>query len=124
MAPLLKRKSSDPDKGKLRPERKFIDLSDFNMPDNPENERMQLKVAEIRRFEDITRLGEHLYNGDILILDCTSVASDDLQMRRIVQEVRSMGRDIDGDVAGITKNLIVITPRGVAINRNRIRGSF
>lgn len=124
MAPLLKRKNSDSERNKQRAERKFIDLADFNIPDSPDGERMQLKVAEIRRFEDLIKLGEHLYNGDILVLDCTSVSSDDLQMRRIIQEVRTMGRDIDGDVAGITKNLIVITPRGVAINRNRIRGSF
>ncbi|AKA48544.1 hypothetical protein IX51_04895 [uncultured archaeon] len=124
MAPLLKKKNPEGDRGKERPERKFIDLADFKLPDVPDVERKHLKVAEIQRFEDLMRISDFVYNGDILILDCTPVAGDELQMRRIIQEVRTIGKDVDGDVAGITKNLIAITPRGMAIDRNRIRGSF
>lgn len=124
MAPLLKRKSSDTDKSRQRPEKKFIDLSDFTVPDVSDGERKHLKVAEIQRYEDLVRISDYVYNGDILILDCTPVVDDELQMRRIIQEVRTIGRDVGGDVAGITKNLIAITPRGIGIDRNRIRGSF
>lgn len=125
MAPLLKKKAWDGEKGKPRPERKFIDLADFKFPDASEgSDSKRLKVAEIHRFEDLMKISDHVYNGDIMILDCTPIAGDDLQMRRIIQEVRSIGRDVDGDVAGITRNLIAITPKGIGIDRNRIRSSF
>lgn len=124
MAPLLKRKGSDGERNKARPERKFIDLADFRIPDVPETDRTHMKVAEIHRFEDVMRVSEYIYNGDILILDCSSVSNDELEMRRIIQEVRSIGREVEGDVAGITKNFIAITPRGISIDRNRIRASF
>ncbi len=125
MAPLLKKKSWDGDKGKPRPERKFIDLADFKLPDIADGDNSKhLKVAEIHRLEDLMKISEYVYNGDIMILDCTPIAGDDLQMKRIIQEVRSIGRDVDGDVAGITRNLIAITPSGIGIDRNRIRSSF
>ncbi len=124
MAPLLKKKSPEGDRGKQRPERKFIDLADFKIPEPQDSDRKHLKVAEIHRYEDLMKVSDYVYNGDILILDCTPVAGDELQMRRIIQEVRTIGRDVDGDVAGIAKDLIAITPRGVGIDRNRIRGSF
>lgn len=124
MAPLLRKKSLESDKGKPRPERKFIDLADFRVPDPQDSDRKHLKVAEIHRYEDLMKVSDFVYNGDILILDCTPVATDELQMRRIIQEVRTIGRDVEGDVAGISKDMIAITPRGMGIDRNRIRNSF
>lgn len=124
MAPLLRKKSLDGEKGKPRPERKFIDLADFRVPDPQDPDRKHLKVAEIHRYEDLMKVSDYVYGGDILILDCTPVSTDELQMRRIIQEVRTIGRDVEGDVAGISKDLIAITPKGVGIDRNRIRGSF
>ncbi len=125
MAPLLKKKAWEGDKGKHRAERRFIDLADFKVPDMVDGDSSKhLKVAEIHRFEDLMKISDYVYNGDIMILDCTPLAGDDLQMKRIIQEVRSIGRDVEGDVAGITRNLIAITPRGIGIDRNRIRSSF
>ncbi len=45
-------------------------------------------------------------------------------MRRISAELRSVATDVNGDVAGVGKNLIVVTSGGLMVDRNKIRGSY
>jgi len=81
-----------------------------------------VRVAEIYRYEDLRHLSDFVYNGDILILDYTSIANDDLTLRRIISELKSIAKDVGGDVAGIGKNYLMITPSGIKISRKKIRG--
>lgn len=125
MAPFLRkgvsRNDSDENKGEAR---KFIDLAEIKMPIEPPNSEILIKIADVYKYEDIRKISEHVYNGNILLIDCSSVAGDDLIFRRVIDEMKSVSNDVGGDVAGLGKNLFVITPHGVAVDRNKIRGSF
>ncbi|MHB1471234.1 MAG: cell division protein SepF [Thermoplasmataceae archaeon] len=123
MALLRKKSQSDSDRGKTEG-RKFIDLNNFRFPEEKQGITTTLKVAEIYRFEDIRRITDQIYGGNIVLLDCSNVSNDDILMRRVIEEVKAIGRDVSGDVAGLGKNLIAITPKGIVIDRNRIRGSY
>lgn len=125
---ILKRRSpiagSDRDEEVVETE-SYIDLSDMMF----ENEgdfaaQMHVKVGEVYRYEDISTLTSHVYDGNLVIIDITSVANDELTLRRITTELKNVVRDINGDVAGIGKNLLMVTPTGVKIDRNKIRGGF
>src|SRR3989337_423428 len=39
-----------------------------------------VKVAEVYRYEDVTDLTTHVYNGNILLIDFTSLSSDELAL--------------------------------------------
>ncbi len=123
MALLRKKSQSDSDRGKTEG-RKFIDLNNFKFPEEKQGVTTTLKVAEIYRFEDVRRITDQVYGGNIVLLDCSNVSNDDILMRRVIEEVKAIGRDVNGDVAGLGKNLIAITPRGIVIDRTRIRGSY
>ena len=123
MALLRKKSQSDSDRGKTEG-RKFIDLNNFRFPEEKQGITTTLKVAEIYRFEDIRRITDQIYGGNIVLLDFSNVSNDDILMRRVIEEVKAIGRDVSGDVAGLGKNLIAITPKGIVIDRNRIRGSY
>ena len=56
--------------------------------------------------------------------DFTSLANDDLAMKRISTELSSVAEDINGDLAGIGNNLLLATANGIRIDRNKIRGSY
>lgn len=56
------------------------------------------------------------------MVDYSSIANDDLTMRRIISELKSIARDVNGDVAGVGKNLLVVTPSGMKISRKKIKG--
>jgi hypothetical protein len=83
----------------------------------------ELKVAEIHKYEDLQGLVTMVYNGDVVLIDYSPIASDELLLRRITNELKYVITDTNGDVAALKKNLLVVTPNGMKIDRKIIRGS-
>lgn len=106
----------------------YIDLSEMSFEDEHLIEDAEggttVKVGELFRYEDLSLLTSEVYAGNIVILDFTSIANDDLTLKRITSELKHVARDVNGDVAGVGKNLLMVTPQGVRIDRNKIKGGF
>jgi len=103
----------------------YIDLSDMRFEaEDAGDASMLVKVGEIYRYEDLSAMTAMVYNGNILLLDITSISNDDLTLKRVTSELRNVARDTGGDVAGVGKNLLMITPSAVKIDRNKVRGAF
>lgn len=103
----------------------YVDLSEMTFEGEDAGEaQMLVKVGEIYRYEDLSDLTSNVYNGNIVMIDITSIANDDLTLKRVTSELRNVARDLNGDVAGVGKNLLMLTPSGVRIDRNKIRGAF
>jgi SepF-like predicted cell division protein (DUF552 family) len=101
----------------------YIDLGAIEFEDEPRpGGKLVIKVAELHRQEDLADLLNLVYTGNIVLLDFSLVASDDLAMRRISNEIKNVTRDTGGDAAGVAKNMLMITPGGVSIDRKVIRG--
>src|SRR2546425_11079677 len=83
-----------------------------------------VKVAEIYRYEDIGDLTTHVYNGSILLVDFTAIGNDELAVKRVTAELKNCARDCGGDVAVVAKNLLMATPSGIKIDRNKIKGAY
>jgi SepF-like predicted cell division protein (DUF552 family) len=106
----------------------YIDLSEMSFDDerlmDGSEEGTMVKVGEIFRYEDLSMLTSQVYSGNLVVLDFTSIANDDLTMKRITSELKNVARDVNGDVAGIGKNLVLVTPQGIRIDRAKIKGGF
>ncbi len=106
----------------------YIDLGELNFEGESgvlgEPVEHLVKVAEIYRYEDINDLTTHVYNGNLLLVDYTAVASDELALKRITAELKSAVRDCGGDVAVVGKNMILATPASIKIDRAKIKGNF
>ena len=105
----------------------YIDLAEMEFADEAaalSGAKSVVKVAEISRYEDLSELTSELYNGNILILDFTMMANDDLELKRLIGELKSVARDTGGYVAGIAKNILMATPGGIKISRKKIRPGF
>lgn len=106
----------------------YVDLTDMVFEDEDltgaEGARTVVKVGELFRYDDLSALTKHVYENNIVIVDFTSIANDDLTMKRVTSELKNVARDVDGDVAGVGKNLLMVTPRGIKIDRNKIKGGF
>jgi uncharacterized protein len=83
-----------------------------------------VRLAEILRFEDLHHVSKLAYQGDIVLLDYTSIANDPIAVKRMSVDLKNVVKDTGGDVAGIAKNLLAVTPAGIRIDRNKIRPSF
>jgi len=100
----------------------FIDLAEFSKKRGESRGRgIEIKVAEIDSFEDLRQLSNYVYDGNILILDFSAIMNDDLSMKRIITELKRLVEDVNGDLAGINKNLLLITPKTVSIDRRKVR---
>ncbi len=104
--------------------RSYIDLNEFDVGVEATATGPVVRVAEVYRYEDVTSLTDFVYNGDVLIIDFSSIANDELTLRRIINELKNVARDINGDVAGIGKTLIMVTPTGMKISRRKIKGGM
>lgn len=106
----------------------YIDLTDMVFDDESltgtQGAKTVVKVGEMFRYEDLSGLSKEVYDDNIVIIDFTSIANDDLTMKRVTAELKNIARDVDGDVAGVGKNLLMVTPRGVKIDRNKMKGGF
>jgi SepF-like predicted cell division protein (DUF552 family) len=47
-----------------------------------------------------------------------------MAVKRMSIDLKNIAKDTGGDVAGIAKNLLAITPAGIRIDRQKIRPSF
>ena len=112
--------------GHVSGDEQYLDLGAMHFSDEntASHKGAMIKVAEIYRFEDLKHLTKMLYEGHTLIIDYTSLANDDLALRRISQELQSVADDVKGDVAGVGTNLLVVTSNGLVVDRNKIRGSY
>jgi uncharacterized protein len=112
--------------GHVTGEEQYLDLGAMQFGDENigAHKGSMIKVAEIYRFEDLKQLTKLLYDGHTLLIDYTSIANDELAIRRISAELQSVAADVKGDVAGVGKNLMVVTSGGIMVDRNKIRGSY
>jgi hypothetical protein len=103
----------------------YIDLGALNFEEeNPLGGKGMIKIAEIYRYEDLQPVVQPAYSGNIVIIDYSSVANDQVTLKRITNELKAVARDTNGDVAAIGHNLLVIAPNGIKIDRHKIKGGF
>jgi hypothetical protein len=103
----------------------FIDLGSMGFDDEAGAAGARaVRLAEVLRFDDVHAVSKLAYQGDIVIIDVTSVSNDANTMRRMGVDLKNVAKDTGGDVAGIAKNLICLAPAGFRIDRQKIRGSI
>jgi SepF-like predicted cell division protein (DUF552 family) len=106
----------------------YIDLGEIAFAEEGaalgEPARAMVKVAEIYRPDDVNELTTHLYNGHILVVDYSSLSNDELSLKTVTAYLKDTVRDTGGDVASIGKNLLMVTPTGIKIDRNKIKGTY
>ena len=100
----------------------FIDLDDYSKKKiSSRSRRIEIKIAEVNGYEDIRELSNYIYEGNILILDLNAILNDDLSLKRVITELKRLVEDVNGDLAGIEKNLLIVTPKTVTIDRKKMR---
>jgi hypothetical protein len=107
----------------------YLDLGDMRFDDGPAGAGgavggHAVRVAEIYRYEDLSNLTENLYANNILIVDYESIANDEPTLKRIIADLKAVAQDTGGDVAGIGKHMLIATPGGITVDRNKIKGSY
>ena len=120
----MKRKlpSRKEDSRTVEPNR-FIDLGFMDMADETEAD-VRIKVADVRRFEDLAEISRQVYDGNIILVDFSFVTNNKGAVDTIMAELRNVAGDCNGDMAVVGKDMAVVSPNGMRISRQRIQESF
>ena len=104
---------------------KYVETTTQSKSETPTSyATMHVAVGEIQRYEDIKAFSDYVYGGNVLILDFSPIAEEEVILKRITNELHKMTSDIDGDIAGIGNNLMIISPSKVKIDRRKLRGKY
>ena len=86
--------------------------------------KMHVRVGEIQRYEDLKDFTDYVYGGNVLILDFSPIAEEEVILKRITNDLKKLAKEINGDIAGIGNNLMVIAPSDVKVERRKLRGKY
>ena len=104
----------------------YVDLEKYDGPmkDSTGAAQMYVRVGEIQRYEDLKEFTDYVYGGNILILDFSPIAEEEVLLKRITNDLKKMVSDINGDIAGIGNNLMILSPSDIKIDRRKLRGRY
>ena len=104
----------------------YVDLERYveSSGDQTVPAKMHVRVGEIQRYEDLKEFADYVYGGNVLILDFSPIAEEGVILNRITNDLRKLTGEINGDIAGIGNNLMIISPSDVKIERRKLRGKF
>lgn len=103
----------------------YVDLEKYVESTGGETgSKMQVRVGEIQRYEDLKDFTDYVYGGNVLILDFSPIAEEEVILKRITNDLKKLTQEINGDIAGIGNNLMIIAPSDVKIERRKLRGKY
>lgn len=104
----------------VRPTSENADASRVERPSENQPSRIYLKAMPLRSLSDLDTIRREVESDNILILKVTPLANKSIEdIKKAVNELCEFVKAIDGDIARLGEERIVITPSGVRIWREK-----
>ena len=105
-----------------RPKEYELDEMDYIEVDESVTEKkeghLKIKVKTLNEFKDVEEVQQELRNGNIVFVKIKPLKDRDMmELKRAIDKLRKTCVAIDGDIAGIDEDYVVVTPEGVIIHR-------
>ena len=104
-------------------ERSVDDYVELDMDDFAEARAetgMQVHIAEIGDQSDVIPIKDAVYDGDFVIADITRHSTSDRTVEHIIDELRQVAEEVDGDIVQKGDDQIVVTTTGVNVSRQKL----
>ncbi|WP_148413619.1 cell division protein SepF [Haloferax sp. KTX1] len=95
-----------------------LDLDDFDTARGDAG--LSVHIAEIGGQQDVIAIKDAVYDGNLVIADITRHTTSDNTMEHIIDDLRQVAREVDGDIVQKGDDQIVITPTGISISRQKL----
>ncbi|MBW6451935.1 MAG: cell division protein SepF [DPANN group archaeon] len=77
-----------------------------------------IRIENLSDFNDTTVIQQYIRNGDIIWVKIKSLREKDMsELKRAIDRLRKTCVAINGDIAGVDEDFIVLTPPGVKLHR-------
>ncbi|MFB6127679.1 MAG: cell division protein SepF [Halolamina sp.] len=81
---------------------------------------MSVHIAEIGDQQDVIAIKDAVYDGDFVIADLTRHSTTDRTTEHIIDELRQVADEVDGDIVQKGDDELIIVPTGVRIAREKL----
>ncbi|TQQ82591.1 DUF552 domain-containing protein [Halonotius terrestris] len=81
---------------------------------------MSVRIAEISGKQDVIDIKDAIYDGDLVIADITRHSTSDRTIEHIIDELRQVSKEVDGDIVQKGDDQLIITPTGISIGREKL----
>jgi SepF-like predicted cell division protein (DUF552 family) len=105
--------------GNARNAEDYVEIDFEDVSENGEA-TMQLHIAEVSDTEDIISVKDAVYDGDVVVADITRHSTSDSTVEHIIDELRQVTREIDGDIVQKGDDQLIVTPTGVKVSREKL----
>jgi hypothetical protein len=95
-----------------------LDLDEFDTARSEAG--MSVRIATIGSQQDVIAIKDAVYDGDLVIADITRHTTSDNTMEHIIDDLRQVAQEVDGDIVQKGDDQIIITPTGVNIARSKL----
>ncbi|ELZ30072.1 hypothetical protein C474_11940 [Halogeometricum pallidum JCM 14848] len=95
-----------------------LDLDDFDTARGEAG--MSVHIASIGGKQDVVAIKDAVYDGDLVIADITRHTTSDSTMEHIIDDLRQVADEVDGDIVQKGDDQIIIVPTGVTIAREKL----
>jgi hypothetical protein len=95
-----------------------LDLDDFDTARGEAG--MSVRIATIGDKQDVIGIKDAVYDGDLVIADITRHTTSDSTMEHIIDDLRQVADEVDGDIVQKGDDQLIITPTGVTVGREKL----
>lgn len=80
---------------------------------------LKIQVETLGGFADTDRIQAKLRAGDIIWVKIKTLKEKDMtELKRAVDRLRKTVMAVEGDIAGVDEDYLVLAPKGVAVHRD------
>ena len=96
------------------------DFVELDASTNQEEQKVAVRAETLREFDDTENVQDHLRNGDIVWVNIKPLKNKDMsKLKRAVKRLKKTVSAVDGDIAGVDEQWIVLTPQYATIKRSK-----
>jgi SepF-like predicted cell division protein (DUF552 family) len=98
----------------------YLDLGAEGIEPSRGGAGMSVRIATISERQDVIDIKDAVYDGDLVIADITRHTTTDETMRHIVESLRQVAEEVDGDIAQKGDDQIIVAPTDVGGAREKL----
>ncbi len=105
------------------PDEQFFDLHDWaseKAEDYGDKPSMVVHSMVLDKREKVGTITGAIHDGNVVLVDFSPMASDRQVLHKVLAELERAVADVDGDLVGVSRQWLVVAPRGVRVARDRL----
>ena len=79
-----------------------------------------VRIAEVGGRQDVIPIKDAVYDGDLVIADITRHSTKDRTVEQIIDELRQVAEEVNGDIVQKGDDQLIISPTGINISREKL----